>query len=92
MDPRIGEIVRFHHENYDGSGYPHGLAGDAIPLLARMTRIWDSFDAITMHRPYHQGVSSDQALRILERDAHCYDPDLLKQFCIMVRGNRLTEL
>lgn len=57
-----------------------------------MTRIWDSFDAITMNCPYHQSVSSDQALRILERDAHCYDPDLLRQFCVMVRGNRLTEL
>lgn len=87
LDLRISEIVHFHHENFDGSGYPTGLAGAAIPLLARMTRIWDSYDALTVNRPYHQGVSSEEALRILQRDSRFYDPDLLKKFCAMVSGN-----
>lgn len=88
LDARISEIVRFHHENFDGSGYPNGLTGTAIPLLARMTRIWDSFDALTSDRPYHQGVSNPEALRILEQDAHLYDSDLLIEFCRMISGPR----
>jgi putative nucleotidyltransferase with HDIG domain len=89
LDPRISEIVHYHHENFDGSGYPTGLAGAAIPLLARMTRIWDSYDALTMDRPYHQGVSSEEALQLLQRDSHFYDPDLLKEFCAMVSINNM---
>lgn len=86
LDPRISEIVHCHHENYDGSGYPQGLSGETIPLLARMVRIWDSFDALTGDRPYHQGVSDDEALRVQQRDSHFYDPFLLKSFCEMVNG------
>lgn len=71
------------------SGYPTGLAGTAIPLLARMTRILDSYDALTMDRPYHEGVSGDEALQLLRRDSHVYDPDLLKEFCAMVGANNM---
>jgi HD-GYP domain-containing protein (c-di-GMP phosphodiesterase class II) len=84
LDSRISEIVHYHHENFDGSGYPQGLAGEAIPFLARMVRIWDSCDALTMDRPYHQGVSRADALRILQRDERFYDPYLLKSFCAMM--------
>lgn len=86
LDPRINEIVRLHHENYDGSGYPDGLSGDKIPFFARLTRILDSFDAITTNRPYHQGASPEEALRRMERDSHWYDPDLLHQFCLAIRA------
>lgn len=91
LDPRISEIVQFHHENFDGSGYPRGLGGEAIPLLARMTRIWDSFDALTMNRPYHKGVSREEALRLMQCEAHLYDPDLLKEFCAMVNNDILAK-
>lgn len=84
LDSRINEIVCHHHENYDGSGYPGGLAEKAIPLLARIVRIWDSFDALTTDRPYHQGVAGKEALRLLQRDSHLYDPILLESFCKMV--------
>lgn len=80
LDPRIDEIVRHHHENFDGSGYPAGLKGTAIPLLARIARIVDTFDALVMDRPYHKGVSDEEALAIIDRSAHCYDPDLLPEF------------
>lgn len=83
LDPRIAEIVYHHHENFDGSGYPEGRANGNIPLLARIIRIVDSYDAITMDRPYHKGVSNEEALQILERDSHCYDPDLLERFCTL---------
>jgi HD-GYP domain-containing protein (c-di-GMP phosphodiesterase class II) len=84
FDSRINEIVYHHHENYDGSGYPRGLAEKAIPLLARIVRIWDSFDALTTDRPYHQGVAGEEALRLLQRDSHLYDPILLESFCKMM--------
>lgn len=85
LDPRVGEIVHYHHENYDGTGYPQGLKGEATPFLARMVRILDSFDALTMNRPYQQGVSRDEALRRMEHDCRYYDPDLLRQFCQAIR-------
>lgn len=81
LDSSISEIVLYHHENYDGTGYPEKLSGDNIPLLARAVRILDSYDALTMDRPYHKGVSSAEALKILQRDAKYYDPHLLKLFC-----------
>ena len=80
LDDRILEIVLYHHENYDGSGYPRGLAGEAIPLMARMVRIWDSFDALTVTRPYHHSVPRARALELLHQDSHLYDPYLLNTF------------
>jgi len=85
LDTRINEIVYHHHENYDGSGYPGGLAGTAIPPLARIVRIWDSFDALTTDRPYHKGVACEEALRLLVYESHCYDPTWLESFCKMMR-------
>ena len=91
LDPRISEIVLYHHENFDGSGYPKGLTGSSIPLLARMARILDSYDALTMDRPYHKGVSSEEALNILQQDISLYDPELFKEFCVMVGSNKLEK-
>ena len=84
LDSRISEIVHCHHENYDGSGYPQGLSGEDIPLFARMVRVLDSFDALTSTRPYHPRISCDEALRMLERDSHFYDPFLLESCCEMM--------
>jgi putative nucleotidyltransferase with HDIG domain len=60
------DIVRHHHENYDGSGYPSGLKGAAIPLGARIVFVADAFDALTTDRPYRKGRSLEEAMRILE--------------------------
>ena len=70
----------YHHENYDGTSYPKSISGDEIPLLARAVRILDSFDALTMDRPYHKGVNADEALQIIRRDSQYYDPHLLELF------------
>src|SRR5947209_4386331 len=51
-DPALTEIVRHHHERFDGGGYPSGLAGEAIPLGARVVAVADTFDAMTSVRPY----------------------------------------
>jgi putative two-component system response regulator len=62
-------IVRHHHENVDGSGYPDGLAGDGIPLLARIVTVCDGFDALTTSRPYRPGMPRDAAIALLREGA-----------------------
>lgn len=68
-------IALTHHEKYDGTGYPNGLAGDAIPLEGRLTAIADVFDALQSPRPYKSGMTTDQVLEIIasERGKH-FDP------------------
>lgn len=75
------EIIAGHHEKYDGTGYPRGLAGDDIPVLARIFAIADVFDALTSTRPYKRAFSLDQALDLLaEQRGRHFDPDLLDRF------------
>lgn len=64
-----GQVVACHHEKYDGSGYPNGLAGEAIPITARIFAIADVFDALTSRRPYRKAVSPGEALEILRQGA-----------------------
>jgi putative nucleotidyltransferase with HDIG domain len=74
-------IVRHHHESWDGTGYPDGLAGDNIPLGARILQVVDCFDALTSHRPYRRALSRDEALAILrERRGTMYDPAVVDAF------------
>jgi HD-GYP domain-containing protein (c-di-GMP phosphodiesterase class II) len=73
--------VRHHHERYDGNGYPHGLAGDGIPLEARILCVADSFDAMTSDRPYRQGLSRRKAVDELKRKAGTqFDPTVVQAF------------
>ncbi len=81
----IGVIpyVRHHHENWDGSGYPDGLAGEEIPLGARILAISDSFDAMTSPRRYGQVLSMEEAMdELQECSGSRYDPRLIKFFTI----------
>ena len=64
---RVGVIVRASHESYDGSGYPDGLAGDAIPIEARICSACDAFSAMTTDRSYRAAMPVDQALAELRR-------------------------
>jgi len=67
--------IRHHHEHYDGSGYPDGLMGEAIPLLARIIAVADAFDAITSQRTYSRRRSCEEAVEILRRQAaRLFDP------------------
>lgn len=78
-------LIRYHHENYDGSGYPDGLKGDEIPLLARILRIADSFDAMTTDRPYKSALSYSEACQELRKKASIYyDPQLINPFLFSV--------
>ena len=92
------EVARWHHENWDGSGYPDGLYGDRIPLSARIVRIADAFDALTNRRPYQTPVSFEAALEELQSGAgHDFDPELVNHFVEAIRGDaelraELTDL
>lgn len=64
---KAAQVVLFHHESYDGSGYPYGLAGEEIPLEARIFAVADTLDAITSDRPYRKGSNFDVAFSEIER-------------------------
>lgn len=74
-------IALTHHERVDGDGYPHGLSGDAIPLVGRIAAVADVFDALTHDRVYREAFSTNDALAMLrkERGAH-FDPEILDAF------------
>jgi putative nucleotidyltransferase with HDIG domain len=76
-------IVRHHHENWDGTGYPDGLKGTDIPIGARILSVVDCFDALTSDRPYRPRMSTDAALRILmQRRGTMYDPLVVDTFAV----------
>lgn len=76
----VADIILYHHENYDGSGYPNGLKGNTIPIGARILKITDVFDALTMERPYRNQLSIQEALVIMMNEKEHYDPELYKMF------------
>jgi response regulator RpfG family c-di-GMP phosphodiesterase len=75
------DIIRHHHERWDGKGYPTGLKGAEIPLAARAFAVADSYDAMTSERPYRAAMTDDEAIRIIvdERDG-AFDPDIVDVF------------
>jgi len=80
-------IVKHHHEHFDGSGYPDGLAGEEIPLGARVLQIADVWDALTSDRSYRKAISSEKALEIMRREAgSVLDARLFGQFEEMLSG------
>ena len=78
----VRAIVRHHHERMDGSGYPHGLVGAAIPLGARILAVVDVYDALVTARPYKPALAPADAERILRRetDAGAWDPEVVSAF------------
>ena len=78
---RAAQVVLFHHEHFTGMGYPYGLAGEQIPLEARIFSIADTVDAITSDRPYRKGRSFEEARREVERfSGSQFDPQLVEVF------------
>ncbi|AHG91432.1 response regulator receiver [Gemmatirosa kalamazoonensis] len=89
--PLALDIVRSHHERVDGCGMPDGLAGDAIPLVARIAAVADSFDAMTSDRPYRVGLSMAAARQELWRCAGTqYDPDVVAAFDAAVEEGEIS--
>lgn len=81
------DVAAYHHEAWDGSGYPHGIGGTAIPLAARIVAIADAFDAMIGDRPYQPSLGIEEALAQLQAGAGSrYDPGLVPHFTTLVRG------
>lgn len=77
----IVKAVLHHHECWDGSGYPHGLQGDAIPLYSRILAVADAFDAMTSDRPYRKALPAGMALKELIANAGTqFDPNIVEVF------------
>ena len=75
------EVAHYHHEKWDGSGYPDGLSGSSIPESARIVAIADVFDALTMARPYKRAWTTDEAVDLLKKDAGShFDPQMIGVF------------
>lgn len=74
-------IIRYHHERYDGTGYPDGLSGKAIPLEARIVAVADVYDALTNDRPYRKGYSMEEAVVIMDgMQGSTFDPEISALF------------
>jgi len=86
-------IARSHHERWDGNGYPDGLNGENIPLLARIVAIADAWDAMTSNRVYRPGMSETKALEILEMEKGWgqWDPYLIEEFIKVIRKERSSS-
>jgi diguanylate cyclase (GGDEF)-like protein len=84
--------VRNHHERWDGAGYPDKISGEAIPLIARVLAVADTFDAMTSDRPYRKGLPIEVALAEIENGAGSqFDPVLAKAFVEMMRSRNLQK-
>lgn len=81
FDRGVSEAILHHHERFDGSGYPYGLAGAEIPLLARIVLVADAFDAITSHRSYQEALPVEWAMHEISRCAGSqFDPLVVEAF------------
>ena len=88
MESNIRNTILYHHENYDGSGYPGKLAGEEIPVFARIIRVADSFRALISHRPYQKRYTVEEAFEVLDHRAGTFfDPKIVKTFINAVRRN-----
>jgi len=87
----LAPIVKAHHENWDGSGYPDGLAGEAIPFEARILSLCDVFDALTTPRIYRQALPLQVAIDIIKKQRNKFDPDLLEKFLSFIKKRGIIK-
>lgn len=87
------DICRYHHEKFNGSGYPYGLAGRQIPYVARLTAICDVYDALTTVRPYKRAWSQTEAIDMMMKSPGHFDDQLLVAFVskMVINGTRLSR-
>lgn len=85
--------IRYHHERYDGSGYPDGLAGDEIPIVARILCLADSYDAMTSNRVYRKRLTKDEVINELRRcSGSQFDPKLADIFIGLLESGEISEV
>ncbi|MGH3004071.1 MAG: HD-GYP domain-containing protein [Gaiellaceae bacterium] len=91
VDPRVAEVVRTHHERWDGAGYPQGLSGKQISLAARVVAVADAYLAMCEQRPYRERLTQSEAVRELEDCAGSqFDPVCVKALVSIVAPARVA--
>jgi response regulator RpfG family c-di-GMP phosphodiesterase len=84
------DIPQFHHERWDGSGYPHGLSGDQIPLTARIFAVIDVWDSLLSDRPFRPAWSQEATLEYLREQAgKQFDPEVVEAFFDLLRQDEM---
>jgi len=93
MFPNISVGAKYHHERYDGKGYPEGLKGESIPLVARVIGLVDSYDAMTSNRVYRKRLNDDIVMQELEKGKGSqWDPELVDIFVELVKEGALAKV
>ena len=87
-----GEGALYHHERYDGNGYPEGKAGEDIPLIARVICVADSFDAMNTNRVYRKKLTKEQIIRELEDNkGRQFDPNIADIMLDLIKGDKIVS-
>jgi HD-GYP domain-containing protein (c-di-GMP phosphodiesterase class II) len=87
-EPILG--VKYHHERYDGKGYPEGIKGKKIPLVAQIIAVADTFDAMTSDRPYRKGLSKEEAAKVIEENkGKQFSPLIVDAFLRVYKAGKL---
>lgn len=90
MDPKVSEAILYHHERYDGLGYPFGLAGEKIPILSRIILVADAFDAMTSTRAYQSALPVDFVVEEIRRNSGTqFDPTVVDVFLELAAIDKL---
>ena len=90
LDPKIAEAILYHHERFDGRGYPFGLTGSAIPILSRIVLVADAFDAMTSKRAYQPALPVEFAVHEIRKNAGTqFDPSVVDIFLELAAVNAL---
>ena len=88
----VAEIILYHHEWYNGSGYPDGLKGEEIPLGSRIVSVIDAWDAMTSDRPYRKALSKDEAIKELKKSAGIqFDPKVVDAFLELLEEEEINK-
>ena len=89
---KIQEMVLYHHENYDGSGYPKNLQGEEIPLGARILRVCDVFAALLSDRPYRKGFDQQTAVSLMIEEVKNFDMRIFLAFQRMIHEEEIPPV
>lgn len=91
LPQEVVEAVLYHHEDYDGGGYPEGIVGEKIPLLARIIRVVDSYDAMNSDRPYRKAFSQKWVIEELSRcSGKQFDPAVVEAMKKLIERGKLA--
>ena len=89
----LAQGARFHHERFDGKGYPTGLSGDSIPWVARIIAVADTFDAMSSTRPYRKKLPLDFIVGEIERCSNSqFDPKVVEAFMALNKEEKFSDL